>query len=252
MTMRGRPRVVLLHGVGLDHTMWEPVVERLSTVADVLTPDLLGHGGRAPVASGLTLGDLARDVVEALDEPVHLVGFSLGGLVAQEIGIEYPAKVRSLTLVSTVADRSDEQRLAVRRRYERAAESFEASAHAAVDRWFGPSLRATRPELPDTILTTLLGNDRTSYLAAYRVFAEADGELWPRTAHISVPTLVVTGDRDGGSTPAMTHRLAARIPGARARIIDDAAHLLPLERPTELAAAIRNHLAESQNLTETP
>ena len=57
-----KPLVVLLHGVGLDHSMWRPVRALLQDEFDVLTPDLLGHGGNAPAPDGTTLSDLADDV----------------------------------------------------------------------------------------------------------------------------------------------------------------------------------------------
>ena len=76
-----RPTVVLLHGVGLDHTMWEPVTSRLADAFDVVAPDLPGHGTRPPAAAGTTLADLAAGVGERVPQGSHLVGFSLGALV---------------------------------------------------------------------------------------------------------------------------------------------------------------------------
>ncbi|MGW5697528.1 alpha/beta fold hydrolase, partial [Streptomyces asiaticus] len=88
------------------------------------------------------------------------------------------------------------------------------------------------------VLDTLLANDRASYLACYRVFATADTGLWRWLPRIAAPTVAVTGERDPGSTPAMSHRLADRIPGARAVIVPGARHLLPLECPRELTDVI--------------
>jgi len=232
------PDLVLLHGVGLDRSMWERCLPALTERHRVTVVDLRGHGTSPPAAPGVTLRELAADVAALLPGPAHLVGFSLGALVAQQLAVTNPELTASLTLVSSVAGRSEEERAAVLRRRERAWEDFAGSAHAAVDRWFSPEWRAREPELAKAVVDRLVTNDRTSYLACYDVFASADAELWPRLPGITAPTLAVTGSDDPGSTPAMTRLLAARIPAARALIVPGARHLLPLERPEGLVKAV--------------
>ncbi|MFJ8782108.1 alpha/beta fold hydrolase [Streptomyces sp. NPDC102476] len=235
------PDLVLLHGVGLDRSMWERCLPALAERHRVRVVDLRGHGTSPAAAPGVSLPELAADVAALLDGPAHLVGFSLGALIAQQLAAVRPELTASLTLVSSVAGRSREERAAVARRRERAVADFEASALAAVDRWFSPTWRTSEPELARSVLTTLLKNDRTSYLACYDVFATADAALWPRLPDITAPTLAVTGEDDPGSTPAMSRLLAERIPGARAVIVPGTRHLLPLERPEDLVEAILHH-----------
>src|SRR5690348_9224903 len=108
-----KPLVVLLHGVGLDHTMWRPIAALLEDQFEVLTPDLLGHGANRPAPVGTTLRDLADDVATALPPTTaHLVGFSLGALVAQHLARHRPELVASLTSVSSVCRRTDSERTA--------------------------------------------------------------------------------------------------------------------------------------------
>ncbi|MER7396453.1 alpha/beta fold hydrolase [Streptomyces sp. NPDC000151] len=238
------PDLVLLHGVGLDRGMWQRCVPALAARHRVLAADLRGHGASPAAAAGVTLDELAGDVAALLNGPAHLVGFSLGALVAQQLDVSRPELVSSLTLVSSVAARSEAERAAVARRRRRAAEDFGASARAAVDRWFSPAWRAREPELAEQVHNTLLHTDRTSYLACYDVFATADTGLWPLLPRITAPTLALTGSEDPGSTPEMTRRLAARIPGARGTVVPDARHLLPLERPDDLSSAILTHTGQ--------
>ncbi|WNE94592.1 alpha/beta fold hydrolase [Streptomyces luomodiensis] len=235
------PGLVLLHGVGLDRRMWDRCLPALAARHRVTLVDLRGHGDSPPAAAGVSLAELAADVGALLSGPTHVVGFSLGALVAQRLGLDRPDLTASLTLVSSVADRSAEERAAVARRQELAAQDFGASARAAVDRWFSPAWREREPQLARQVLDTLLANDRACYLACYRVFGTADGELWPGLPRIAAPTVAVTGERDPGSTPAMSHRLAERIPGGRAVIVAGARHLLPLECPQELTDVILAH-----------
>lgn len=233
--------MVLLHGVGLDRRMWDRCLPALTARHRVTLVDLRGHGASPAAAAGVSLAELAADVAALLSEPTHIVGFSLGALVAQRLGLDRPDLTASLTLVSSVAGRSEQEREAVARRQELAAEDFGASAWAAVDRWFSPAWRAQDPDLAQRVLDTLLANDRASYLACYRVFATADTGLWRWLPRIAAPTVAVTGERDPGSTPAMSQRLAERIPGGRAVIVPGARHLLALECPQELADVILTH-----------
>jgi pimeloyl-ACP methyl ester carboxylesterase len=241
------PAVMFLHGVGLDREMWRRCHADIRDAHRVVLADLPGHGASAPAPPDVTLGDLAATTAAAITEPVHLVGFSLGALVAAELALSAPERVRSLTLVNAVANRSDEERAAVRDRLRTAGDAFEAGVERSLDRWFSPSWTVEEPELREEVRATLLGTDRSSYLACYRVFAEADAELWPRLPAITAPTLAITGSDDSGSTPAMTRALAARIPRATAVVVDGARHLLPLERPAALMEPLLRHIRSTDD-----
>lgn len=236
--------LVLLHGVGLDRRMWDRCRPALEARHRVRALDLPGHGGSPGAARGTTLSDLARDVLASIDRPAHLVGFSLGALVATEAALQDRRSVASLTVVSSVALRSAPEREAVRHRLHTAREDFVASADAAVERWFTPEWRAQEPQLAEAVRSTLLRQDPASYLACYEVFANADAELWPRLGTVGCPTLAVTGSEDPGSTPAMTQKFARAVPGARYTFVPGARHLLPLEAPGALTDEIIRHTTE--------
>lgn len=234
--------VVLLHGVGLDHAMWHRVAPELTAAGHhVRAPDLLGHGTAPDAAPGTTLSDLAAPVAELAAEaggPVHLVGFSLGALVASRVALDHPALVASVTLVSGVADRSDSERRAVADRLVAARRDLQGTFDAAVDRWFSPHWRDAEPELAAEVRNTLQANRPESYLACYAVFAEADSPLWRELPRTAPPVLAVTGEDDPGSTPRMAAAVAARVPRGRWAAIPGARHLLPLERPDAVVAAV--------------
>jgi (E)-2-((N-methylformamido)methylene)succinate hydrolase len=241
-----RPTVVLLHGVGLDHTMWEPVVALLADEAHVVTPDLPGHGARPPAPSGVTLGDLADGVAAEIPPGSHLVGFSLGALVAQHLARYRPELVVTLTSVSAVCRRTPDERAAVLDRLRVAENDFAASAAASLSRWYdGTDVDA---EQVNRTKATLLANDPDSFLNCYRVFATADAEIGPELDRITVPALAVTGECDPGSTPEMTRRLAAAMPNCRAVIVPGARHMLPVERAQEFVDCLSTFIGEYANV----
>jgi pimeloyl-ACP methyl ester carboxylesterase len=237
-----KPALVLLHGVGLDHTMWEPVAALLPGDVDVITPDLPGHGSRRPAQAGVTLADLADGVVAAIPAGSHVVGFSLGALVAQHLARYRPELVATLTSVSSVCRRTPDERAVVLGRLQAAESDFAASAAASLRRWYdgtgvdGEHVRRTE--------ATLLANDVDSFLACYRVFATADAEIGAELERITVPALAVTGEHDPGSTPEMTRRLGAAMPHCRAVIVAGARHMLPVQRPRELVDCLSTFIAE--------
>jgi (E)-2-((N-methylformamido)methylene)succinate hydrolase len=237
-----KPTLVLLHGVGLDSTMWAPVTALLADDFEVTAPDLPGHGDGPPVPDGVTLADLAEAVAGSVPPGSHLVGFSLGALVAQHLARYRPDLVATLASVSSVCRRTEAERAAVLSRLTTAAADFPASVAASLQRWYAGT--SADPELVRRTEATLLANDVPSYLACYRVFATADAEIGPELSRIAVPALAVTGELDPGSTPEMTSRLAAAIPDCRAVVVPGARHMLPVERPQDLVTCLTTFLGE--------
>ena len=229
--------VVLLHGVGLDRTVWARVEDRLDRPTVAL--DLPGHGEQPPLTEATTLEDMAADIAARMPAgPVHLVGFSLGSLIAQQLAATLPGRVRTLTCVSSVAARTAEEAAAVRARLETAYEDFAGSMERALDRWFPAG---ESPETADWRAETravLLANDPDSYRHAYAVFATGDRAIAPRLPAITAPTLAITGEQDPGSTPDMSRRLGALITGTEVVIVPEARHMLPVTHPETLARRV--------------
>lgn len=241
-----RPTLVLLHGVGLDHTMWQPVTALLAGQVEVVTPDLPGHGARPPAPAGVTLADLAAGIADRIPAGSHLVGFSLGALVAQHLARYRPELVTTLTSVSSVCRRTPDERTAVLGRLRVAENDFAASAEASLRRWYDGTDVA--PEQVARTRTTLLANDKDSFLNCYRVFATADAEIGPELDCISVPALAVTGADDPGSTPDMTRRLADALPHCRAVVMPGARHMLPVQQPREFADCLSTFIGENAHV----
>ncbi|WP_026556001.1 alpha/beta fold hydrolase [Arthrobacter sp. 35W] len=245
------PKLVLLHGVGLDRTMWGPVAALLAGTFEVRALDLPGHGANAAARDGITLAEMADDVAAAIAPGSHLVGFSLGALVAQHLARHRPELVASLVSVSSVCQRTEAERTAVLGRLAAAEADFPASVAASLQRWFPADpltgVPAVDPALVAATGATLLANDVGSYLACYRVFATADAQIEPELGAVTVPSLAITGELDPGSTPEMTHRLARALPRCTAVVVPGARHMLPVERPREFAAALATFIDKEFN-----
>lgn len=239
--MRKKPRIVFLHGVGLDRTMWDPVRDLLPD--DAVYLDLPGHGAQPVLKARTSLQELADDVASRLpDGPIQLVGFSLGGLIAQRLAIDLPDKIISIVAASTVCQRSDEERAAVQQRLATAQQNFGQSTQRSLERWY-PEGTGVPTELIEQTRNVLENNDHDSFVYAYEVFATADQELATQLQQIQQPVLAITGELDPGSTPDMSQRLIKAVPNGTMQIIPAARHMLPHDYPDEFIRHIKDHLS---------
>lgn len=243
----GEP-LVLLHGVGLDHTLWDDLAPLLEPDFDVLRYDLLGHGAAPALRGPADIQDFIAQLDAELDhagwQHATVLGYSMGGLIAGAYAAAHPERVSRLVLLNTVFRRTDEEAAAVRARLDAAAtQDPEAAAKVSLTRWFTPAFQAARPARVAQIEQRLLGNDRQSFLSAYALFALGDPLLAQAAPDIACPVLVMTGEHDVGSNPRMTRDLARALPRACARVAPGQRHMLPVEEPGTVAAALRSFVS---------
>ncbi len=241
------PAVVLIHGVGLSRGMWSAQVEALRDRYRVVTLDMLGHGASPRPDRGATLDNYADHVSALMTragiDRAALVGFSMGALVARAFALRHPSRLTGLAFLNGVFARTPQLRASILERVDEvAAKGPMANIDAAIGRWFSPDFRASRPGYLQRLRGAFANNDPQGYETSYRLFATQDAFGSDRLGTIACPVLVATGELDVGSTPAMAHALAARIPGATLRIVAGARHMMPVEMPDAVSALLLDFL----------
>jgi pimeloyl-ACP methyl ester carboxylesterase len=235
------PAVLLIHGVGGDAGNWDPIADRLARRLDVMAMDLRGHGQSAVIDGAVDVHDFARDAAQVLDEAgvatCRVVGFSLGGVVAQALTLDFPARVEKLAVLGTVCGRTPDEMGRARDRVAfLKAHGTAALAEANRERWFTEGFRAAHPDVVERRVAQVKACDGPSYLAAFTVFCTAD--FVDRLGEIQVPTLVVTGEHDVAATPRMARLMGERIRDAQVHVLPGLRHSLLIEAPGQVGALL--------------
>lgn len=238
--------VTFIHGLGSAHDAWDGIVAQLSHAYQCQRYDLRGHGQSPVPPPPYALDDFVDDLAALLDargiSASHLIGHSLGGLIAQAFALRYPRRVSSLVLLSTVAGRTPEERQAAIKLVETLEEKGAAGIlDQALERWFTPAFRAANPEIIEARKLRVLSTDPAAFAASFRVYAESD--FSDEISTITAPTLIMTGENDGGSNPRIARYMHEKIAGSQLVIIPELRHNILLEGTAFVAGRIRDFLA---------
>jgi 3-oxoadipate enol-lactonase len=230
------PPLVFLHGIGGDAACWQPQLEAFSEGHRAIAWNMPGYAGSPPLPE-MTFSGLAEALLRLLDrldiERAHLVGHSMGGMVAQEFAATWPGRLRSLVLVATSAAfgpaDGDWQRefLASRLGPLERGRSMADLAPGIVARLVG---EAPDPAGVEQAIRSMAEVPEATYRAALRCLLSFDRR--DALARIEVPTLLLAGERDQTAPAAVMEKMAARIPHARFLALPRAGHLANLEQPT--------------------
>jgi len=234
-----------VHGVGGDSGNWDGVVAALPPRFCAIRLDLSGHGRSGLLTAPSSVQDLARDVLDVMDalgvRAAAIAGFSLGGLIAQAIALESPARVTRLALVATVAGRTPEEQARSAARIEVVRErGLAAIAAGNREFWFSDGFRHDHPEVVEARVRQFMACDPVSYLHAFAVFAK--GDFAARLPEIRAPTLVLAGEFDPAATARMARLMHERIAGSRLEILAGMRHALLIECPERVAALLGEFL----------
>jgi 3-oxoadipate enol-lactonase len=245
------PPVLLIMGLGLSGGAWWRTVPVLSRSLRVITFDHRGIGRSEAATPAFTVEAMADDAVCVIDDlgldAVHVYGFSLGGMVAQQMVLRHPERVRGLVLGAThaggrrVAAPEPEVMAFFQRRMTMQSEE---AAWASVPYNYGARCRATQTERIAEDIELRLTNPFNVHAYRAHLYAASLHNTYGRLGRIGAPTLVVHGAEDRMIPVANAHLMAERIPGAQLRILEDSGHLYPTDEPgidAEIGAFIEAH-----------
>src|SRR5579864_5327331 len=235
------PRIVLIHSLALDASIWDGVVARLAIHADILTYDCRGHGRSGKRTHLFTIARFARDLMELLDhvgwQTAVAAGCSMGGCVAQALAGIHHSRVSALGLIDTTSWYGEDAPAIWR---ERAAsvrsKGLVGLLEFQLPRWFGDEFRKSNPELVKAAAEVFLANDLDCYAASCIMLGDAD--LRPYLKTLSVPASIIVGEDDYATPVAAAEHLQQAIANSTLTIIPGARHLTPIERPEEVAVEL--------------
>lgn len=240
------PRVVLLHSLALDRSIWDGVVERLGKHAEILTFDFRGHGRSEQRAGDYTAEGFADDLAQLLDhlgwKSATIAGCSMGGCVALAFAARHASRVDALGLIDTTAWYGAE---APKQFRERAGAAKAKGMRSLIDfqltRWFSDKYRAENPDVLERIFGIFVAGDVDCYASSCALLGDAD--LRGALAGFRMPVAIVVGEEDYATPIAMSQAMKDEIPQATMKILMGGRHLTPIQCPDEISSELLELLA---------
>ena len=243
-TGTGKP-LVLLHSLALNGLMWEPIVSEIAVDHQAIIVDMRGHGASCWDGSEFSVNDLASDLHTLLDEleldQIDLLGLSMGGSVALTFAALWPTRCERLALCDTTAWYGPTAPKSWAERAQSVLNTTDRSQllDFQLDRWFTEAFRSEHPQSVAHIAEIFVATDPRAHAQACLALGAMDSrEL---LGAITAKTVIITGEEDYATPPAMGEELGRAIAGSKFHIWPQARHLSPFESPS-IRAELVGHL----------
>jgi 3-oxoadipate enol-lactonase len=242
--------VLFMHGIGGNRTNWTRQVQKFGEHFLAVAWDARGYNGSEDYDGELDFSDFARDILRVLKfygrRKLHLVGLSLGGRIAQDFYALFPQHVATLTIVASFTgfqnfSEADRQKFLGSRLKPLVEEGKEPRDIAPIVARSLSSPNVTEEQY-QRLVASMAALHKGSYIKALKATT-----LYNRTAEldkIAVPTLLVFGEADTLTTPAMGQEMHSRIKGSKLVVVPKSGHLVNLEQPDAFEAALGSFLFE--------
>lgn len=239
----GKPLVIMSNSLMSNMSMWDCTVPALTDRYQVLRYDTRGHGASSVPPGPYNMTQLADDLVALMNalkiDRAHIMGLSMGGMIAQQIGARFPERVSSLLLCDTASEMPPrslwEERFATARQ-----DGIAGLVESTIKRWFTAPFIERAPAEIEKVRKMILGTNVDGYIncgSAVRDMAQTTMLL-----KIKAPTLVMTGRQDPACTVDQSTVLHRMIDTSKMVVIEDAAHLSNIEQPAVFNRQIRDFL----------
>ena len=237
--------IVFIHGVGLTYEIWQPQLDFFKSYSN-LSYDILGHGKSSLKKQNINFDDFSEQLIELINElkikKIHLVGFSIGSLIARNFATKFNDRLQSLILLGSIYKRSEQQQKIVNERFNQAKKELKLSKQA-LKRWFTDKYLKNNPDTFDKISSILSSNNMEYFLKTYDLFVNHKND--EDFEKIKVNTLLMTGEYDIGSTIEMSQELNKVIKNSELKIVKDGKHLCGIECADEVNLNIKSFIEKN-------
>jgi pimeloyl-ACP methyl ester carboxylesterase len=243
----GGDAALCIHGLGGTSNTWMPLMPALSRLTAVRF-DLPGSGRSHKVEGPLSIDRFVQACLKVLAslslERVHILGHSLGTIVATHLAAREPKRVRSLALFGPLLAPPDVARTNIKARAEKArsegVSGMQAIADSLVQVATSAETKAKRHAAVAYVRETLMRQDCDGYARTCEALAEAEPA---DTAAIACPTVLVTGDEDGVAPPQAVRAMGQKIAGSQVEVLRGCGHWTPIEKSDECIDILRRFYA---------
>ena len=237
--------IAFIHGVGLTHEIWQPQLDYFKDNTTI-SYDILGHGKTPLNKSNISFDDFSEQLINLLNElkfdKIHLIGFSIGSLIARNFAAKYNDRLKSLTLLGSVFKRNKNQQKIVNDRFNLVKKNLKLSRQA-LKRWFTDKYLEKNPDTYEKITSILEKNNIENFIKVYKLFVFHEND--ENFQNIKVNTLVMTGENDMGSTVNMSKKLCEVINNSQLKVIKDGKHLCGIECADDVNMTIKNFIEQN-------
>ena len=241
----GGDPVLLAHAIGMDHRMWDDLASRLAPGYRAIRFDARGHGQSPVPPRPYALQGMADDAAALLDRlgiaKAHFVGLSMGAMIGMAFALRHPGRLGRLVLANTTLSYGPEGRSMWAARAKAVQQGgLEAIKDMVMNRYFSEVYRSGQAASVAQVTEHFLQTPVDGYLGCCDAIGELD--FTDDVSRIHARTLVIAGEADAGTPPAMAEAIARRISGSQLAVIPGAAHLAAVEKPEEFAALVKGFL----------
>ena len=235
----------LIHGIGAARNTWAKALPVLLPHFTVITYDLRGHGASPRSEGAFGLDELVADLERLRErtgfEQAHFAGHSLGGMIGPAYAHRYPDRVLSLGLLSTAAFRTEDDGAKVRAVVQAMRDKGIAQVLGTLtDRWFTDAFIERHADVVEARLKQVVATDPEVFLNVFDIYATT--EMAPWLHEVTAPSLVLTGENDGGCNPRLNRAIDAALPRSELVILDGYKHSLLLEAGDVVAGHIKRFI----------
>jgi len=236
--------ILFIHGIGLTNEMWDQQIDYFKNY-NTIVYDLMGHGKTPLNNKHISIKSFSTQLLKLIDslniDKIHLVGFSLGSLIARDFASLHNDRLKSLIISGTIYKRSENEKRQIVNRYETMKKNKAVSKKRALVRWFTEDFIKKNPHIYKKIYSMLENTNHDTWLKAYKIFAYHEDNV-VSIKKIKTNSLIITGQDDIGSKPKMSESLSKLIKGSQFKIIKKGKHFCNIECAENYNLTIREFI----------